>query len=163
MSYILKVEAIHPRGRQAKTGVKRGTKTFTEKVGKGLVENADFLAAAIKDLIEEFKENGKDTKLLFKLSNMHSSTAQTRSPSGVISFYLQFISLLPAAKKTVQRLYRDGSLRESVTSEQLNRFFTVVDALISKQDVLKGVHKKMQEVASDLKNLGFTDETTRRL
>jgi hypothetical protein len=155
MNFLSKVEAIHPRGKQAKTGIKRKGKLSSKKDSNTIIGKLDWLSSTLDGMIDDFDYQPKTNRLFNKAISLHGLVTDSMSLENKLSSYIELANIMNEVKSEVQRLYRLGHLSQRVDRKILHKFISVAEEVDLDKDMLAKVSVKMKEAQDELAALGL--------
>lgn len=156
MSFLNKIHAIHPRGRQwERPKPERGKSGFRTPKGKTLVERLDWLAVAVDDLASGFDYDEKTNALLHEFQAHHSLTSHSHPYEKRLKQALALSGLVPKVAAEIKRLYGQGALPEEIDRATVHAFLDEAKEVSKETEMLKRRLDEYEKWARGVKKLGF--------
>lgn len=153
--FLSKVEAIHPRGRQAKTGIKKPKAGFSTSKGTSIKEHLDWIASSVHDLIADYNFNPKTNRLLNEVASLHGFVTDSMGSEAQMLSYLKLAGLAGTLGKEIKRLYAKGALPVEVDRDMVHELLDVIADVEKKRPKLEEAKRFLDAAKAQLETLGF--------
>jgi hypothetical protein len=152
MRFLAKVEAIHPRGYKAKSGV---TKTGTNPKGKTLKDHLDWISSSVMELISDFNFSPKTNKLIHEVRSLHDFVTDSMNTEQKLAAYTKLADMTAQLGKEIQRLYAKGALPENVDRKMVHAFLDGIAGVEKRKHQLAEAKHLLELSKNKLESLGF--------
>jgi hypothetical protein len=154
VTFLSKIEAIHPRGRKFEREVppKKG---FSLPKGKALKERMDWIASSIHDLITDYNFRPATNKLMHEVQTYHSLITGHMPIKEKLEHAVKLANLIPKLSADIQRLYAKGALPENVDRKMIHTFMEEAKEIEKSVDGLTEKLKEYEVFEKSLQKLGF--------
>ena len=154
MTFLSKIEAIHPRGRkfEREAPPKKG---FALPKGKSLKSSLDWIAASIHDLITDYNFKPTTNKLMHEVQTHHSLITGHLPLKEKLEHALKLATLIPKLSTEIQRLYAKGALPEQVDRKMIHTFIEEAKEIEKSAEKLTEKLKEYEGFEQSLQKLGF--------
>lgn len=146
------INSIHPRGKRYRSGIKRSS---LKPDKSNFQTQLDYVIHSIDDLIADYDFDEEVNSKLFVLKLAHSSLPAKHTLEQVVSNTLEVLDILEDIKPLMQKLYREGQLKQEVKKEDLQAFIQASDSLVKHKEKFKKFAKSLKDISLQLKTLGL--------
>lgn len=154
MTFLSKIEAIHPRGHKyaRETPPKKG---FSLPKGTTLVGRMDWIASSIQDLITDFDFRQSTNKLMHEVQIEHSLITGHMPIKEKLQHAIKLAKLIPKLSVDIQRLYAKGALPENVDRKKIHTFMEEAKSIEKYTETLIEKLKEYEGFEKALKVMGL--------